>query len=108
VKTSIMMMMMMMTMRLIIMMMRMWKVLLNKFRICNTALGAAEVIQLSVLKYNKAVTIATSCTIYSMNSYLVACIQITVDQLLVELDPICEPAPHLAGVKYCCIQTPFL
>jgi hypothetical protein len=89
--------------------MRRRKVELNKFRSYNTALEAAEETQLSVLtKHNKAVTIATSCTIYSTCSYLVVCIQITVDQLLMELDPICGPAPHLAGVKYCCTQTPFL
>jgi uncharacterized protein with PQ loop repeat len=99
----------MMMMMMMMMMIRRRKVSLNKFWICNTALEAAEETQLSVLtKHNKAVTTATSCTIYSTYSYLVVCIQITVDQLLVELVPICEPAPHLEGVKYCCTQTPFL
>jgi hypothetical protein len=84
------------------------KVLLNEFRMCNTALGGAKETQLSVLTENNKAVTARSCNMYGTYSYLVVCIQITVDQLLVELDPICEPIPHLAEVKYCCTQTPFL
>jgi hypothetical protein len=54
------------------------EVLLNKCRVCKTVLKAAEETKIGVLpKLGKTVTTARGCKC----SYLVVCIQITVDQL---------------------------